>query len=160
MNESPLRDRIRWIIQHGRKPDGKRWTMSSLARAAGLSRGYVHHIIEGKQDPDTVSVRVLNAIALAADVSPGWLLSGGAGGMIESVIDEAYPSRSRVIVMAREKGWDEAAIKALLLQQPPDPEIDPGERWWAKRLLELIQESRWFDRELQRVDELDEPESS
>lgn len=85
-----LSDRIEWILQNVRRPDGREWSAKGLSSAAGLSEGHVTMLRNGRMKsarPDT-----LEKLAQAAGVRYLWLLSGDGEPFSRSVSnDEPSP---------------------------------------------------------------------
>lgn len=165
----PVIEGIRWILQNRKGPDGKRLSMRSLSKLAGLTPGHVEQIVNGRQS-SRLEIPTATALARAGNVRLGWLMTGTGprepfeeqtsppptkAPKGETVVeyDDAYPSRAVVVAMARAKGVDHAAIAALEAERFKGE--DPGEAYWRKRLVELVAESIRMDRELQRATQAD-----
>lgn len=106
----------------------KELTVRELAKMAGLSRGHVSDIENGRRRP---SVEAAEALAEALDTSPAWLLgvesTPKAIGMeqvrgllpsIISALDEAYPTESANLPSLKElfKGLSEEQLLKILQQ--------------------------------------------
>lgn len=104
-----LAERIKWILDNCRTVEGKPWTAKDLSLAAGLTQSHVGQIKRGTVaggNSDTIK-----AIARAAAVSAGWLLTG-EGQPIEPSEDErplALASTEQGTEWRRIPGFEEAA---------------------------------------------------
>lgn len=78
------------------------WTLDQLAKEAGLTKGFLSQVENGKAP--TPSGRVLLAIARALGASVDWLLTGKAEGEVTETVRpiEIPPELQRLAV---ENGW-------------------------------------------------------
>lgn len=69
-----LPERLQWVLDNRKRPDGRPWKATPLSEAADLSKGHIAQILSGRvRDPD---LSTIEAIALVAGVSPTWLTMG------------------------------------------------------------------------------------
>lgn len=71
---STLPERLQWIFDNVKRPDGRLWKAKPLSIAAGLGPMHLGAIVRGEiKNPGEETLR---PVAEAAKVSVGWLMSG------------------------------------------------------------------------------------
>lgn len=118
---STLSERVEWILENRKQPDGRRWSQRGLSAASGLSPAHVGMMLRG--DAKAVKAETLAGLARAAGVSLGWLLTGE--GSPDHDDDTRGPSYSddATPVLENVENWPEV-VKADCLAHP---DITPAE---------------------------------
>jgi len=104
---STLPERLAWLLEHTRGPDGKPWSRRSLSLAAGLSASHVGQLLRerlGKRP----SVDTISALAAAAGVDPQWLMTGEGSPSPTTRAEEAHADEA--------EGDQVAAARTALIQ--------------------------------------------
>ncbi len=113
---STLPERLQWILDHRRRPDGRKWVHTALSAAAKLSKNHIGQMLKGRvTKPDT---ETLTDIARVAGVSAAWLITGK--GSPDDDDDAIGPTRSDDVrpVFANLENWD--AVVANDRAEHPD----------------------------------------
>jgi hypothetical protein len=128
---STLPERVLWILNNTVDPStGKPWSARSLSLAAELGQSYVGQVLRGRLGKNQKS-NTTDAIARASGVDPIWLKTGEGW-----PIPPEVPARARAASLCREAEVLEAAIDAVLAEQPTDAQL----RWHTLRWAAYIQE--------------------
>lgn len=94
---STLAERVAWILDNRRRPDGRAWSARGLSDAAGLAPAHVGMMKRG--DAKDVRADTLAALAKAAGVSVRWLTTGdGAPDHDESAPSPTYTDDSTPVM--------------------------------------------------------------
>lgn len=95
-------------IQQLRK--GRGWTLDQLAGEAGVTKGFLSQVENGKTQP---TGKVLLRIARALGASTDWLLAGDAG---TAVAEQAQPVQvpPELAQLAVERGWSARKVFQVL----------------------------------------------
>ena len=97
-----LADRLRWILEHRTREDGRPWFATPLSLAAGLSRNHIGQILAGRVEaPDLAT---LERIAQVAGVSSAWLATG-SGSPTDATVAPPAGQRLEVQRFAELPGW-------------------------------------------------------
>lgn len=117
-----LAERVLWILEHRRRPDGDRWTQRGLGEAAGLpSSAHVGMMARGTLK--NVRVDTLAPVAKTAGVSLRWLATGE--GSPDDDDDARGPSRTEdpTPILGNAEGWDDV----VSVDCAEHPDITPAE---------------------------------
>lgn len=148
----PITARLLWIAAHTRDRDGKKWSMRSLSRAAGLTPSHLEQIKAGRIDSRNVAIDVLRGFARAGNVRTAWLMTGeeprepyegdeasptaaAAAPERTVVLDARYPNLEATIEYwsrTQPGRWTEPAIAAARsrkLKATEDPTTTAWEEW-------------------------------
>lgn len=139
--EHPLVSALDWILKNRNDPEtGKRWTMTNLSLAAGLSKSVVANLLRGDMRPEGVSGENIQRFAAAAGVSPEWLLFGSnapadyRAPVVERTVhlDDLYPSRPAALKLMKGAGVPEDVIEAIATARLESPDDIGVEGWLDK----------------------------
>lgn len=123
-----IQERLRWVLANRTDENGKRFTQTSLSKAAGLSPSHVGMVLRGDVR-ERLSAQVVAKMASAAKVSSTWL-SEGQGSPDDTASTSAFPNRDRAAAVAREGGVGEAAVRSVL----DEPGDEQTVLWWLDRM--------------------------
>ncbi|MGV9691305.1 helix-turn-helix domain-containing protein [Streptomyces sp. NPDC003444] len=135
-------DRLAFLLDTRRAPDGKPYRQVDIADALGLSRGMVSALLSGNREAGRAVTASLEEFF---DVDPGFLSTSGRRALARalrpvyaSLLTLSTLRGERVSGLALRGGVDVAdirladqlreALAAVLTRPPPEPEADPHER--------------------------------
>lgn len=160
----PFVSGLLWILDNGRRADGRPWNESALAIAAGLkSKGHISGILRGEQGTD-VQLDTATKIARAANVRVEWLTTGrlprepfdepAQPEPVGGAVRQLYPHRDAFVALGREQGLDERILEIIATETHLGGE--PGRDYWRARYRELVDERR----QIADLKAEDEPDAS
>lgn len=101
-------------------------SMNELGKRSGLGKSVISRLEAGQQGPTGPGMTTIERIAGALDVRAGWLFTE-EGGM--ELVTDPVPRRALATAIAREAGWLDGAIQAVLALNVPNAE-DRTTVWW------------------------------